>query len=476
MSSVYDTPARSAPGGRPPSSTPMSRRHSITNPMKTRMVDANEPPLQPTSGNRPRGPPPSSPYGSMNSPANAGYMTSPIGGASGPPGRGPGNSRRGRGAPPRGPPPRGPPPQGSAPRRHPPGMSLDQGGQGQVTGTSMGMRPETGIPGDGSRMPPNFSGGRSPHVDRMGTGFDMGVEGEGRTPQQNAERRSPRRNGQQVTPKAWGGSDNDESDYSAVVSKKPRMFPMSVNVPTDISQLGPPPDDVTSFAPPFSLDQMKPFGKLVLNILRGKGLKAGQGVFGRANPLVKIAIGKKVSSTDVHNEGGKNPIWNAEFEFDITTEKEMEIEVLNKEPVGGDKFMGKATVSILDWIALTEFNGSVEILDKTGGFAGELLVQAQFYKGDEAPVEAKSKNKNGAPTQEFSDQDILDAFRSFDLDKNNYVGAAELRHVLVNIGEKVTDEEVRYCIIILKIKCKCETNRPAVSRISNRILSHRSTR
>ena len=33
---------------------------------------------------------------------------------------------------------------------------------------------------------------------------------------------------------------------------------------------------------------------------------------------------------------------------------------------------------------------------------------------------------------------------SFDLDKNGYVGAAEIRHVLVNIGETVTDEEVRY--------------------------------
>lgn len=33
---------------------------------------------------------------------------------------------------------------------------------------------------------------------------------------------------------------------------------------------------------------------------------------------------------------------------------------------------------------------------------------------------------------------------SFDLDKNNFVGAAEIRHVLINIGETVTDEEVRF--------------------------------
>ena len=62
------------------------------------------------------------------------------------------------------------------------------------------------------------------------------------------------------------------------------------------------------------------------------------------------------------------------------------------------------------------------------------------------PKSSAISGKNGF-LQEFADKEILDAFRSFDLDKNNYVGAAELRHVLVNIGERVTDEEVSHkCI------------------------------
>lgn len=32
---------------------------------------------------------------------------------------------------------------------------------------------------------------------------------------------------------------------------------------------------------------------------------------------------------------------------------------------------------------------------------------------------------------------IWEAFVAFDLDKNKFVGAAEIRHVLVNIGEQV---------------------------------------
>merc|ERR1719487_1842654 len=46
------------------------------------------------------------------------------------------------------------------------------------------------------------------------------------------------------------------------------------------------------------------------------------------------------------------------------------------------------------------------------------------------------------PNGKFTDQEIKEAFEAFDLDHNNFVGAAEIRHVLVNIGEQPTDEEV----------------------------------
>ena len=39
------------------------------------------------------------------------------------------------------------------------------------------------------------------------------------------------------------------------------------------------------------------------------------------------------------------------------------------------------------------------------------------------------------PNAPFTDQEILEAFTQFDLDANKFVGAAEIRHVLINIGE-----------------------------------------
>jgi Ca2+-binding EF-hand superfamily protein len=42
----------------------------------------------------------------------------------------------------------------------------------------------------------------------------------------------------------------------------------------------------------------------------------------------------------------------------------------------------------------------------------------------------------------FTSSEVSSAFHSFDLDHNNYVGAAELRAIYKQLGEEVTDEEI----------------------------------
>ena len=41
-----------------------------------------------------------------------------------------------------------------------------------------------------------------------------------------------------------------------------------------------------------------------------------------------------------------------------------------------------------------------------------------------------------------TEEEIREAFRVFDKDGNGFISAAELRHVMTNLGEKLTDEEV----------------------------------
>ncbi|KAJ1686736.1 hypothetical protein LUZ63_018126 [Rhynchospora breviuscula] len=42
-----------------------------------------------------------------------------------------------------------------------------------------------------------------------------------------------------------------------------------------------------------------------------------------------------------------------------------------------------------------------------------------------------------------SEDELREAFRVFDKDQNGFISGAELRHVMTNLGEKLTDEEVQ---------------------------------
>merc|ERR1711998_539758 len=65
---------------------------------------------------------------------------------------------------------------------------------------------------------------------------------------------------------------------------------------------------------------------------------------------------------------------------------------------------------------------------------------------DEGPREEFGVKKNDlgedVVKQEFQDHEILAAFKFIDLDHNNFIGAKEIRHILVCMGEMITDEEI----------------------------------
>ncbi|XP_073005761.1 calmodulin-like [Typha latifolia] len=44
------------------------------------------------------------------------------------------------------------------------------------------------------------------------------------------------------------------------------------------------------------------------------------------------------------------------------------------------------------------------------------------------------------------EDELKEAFKVFDKDQNGYISASELRHVMINLGEKLTDEEVEQMI------------------------------
>ena len=99
-------------------------------------------------------------------------------------------------------------------------------------------------------------------------------------------------------------------------------------------------------------------------------------MFWNANPYARIRIGQQEFTTKSNPGGGKNPIWNKEFVFDIYSERRMEVVVLDLKDGGSDKFMGKCKVSITDWIADGTFEGDLVLDDN----AGRISIACSFQR------------------------------------------------------------------------------------------------
>lgn len=81
--------------------------------------------------------------------------------------------------------------------------------------------------------------------------------------------------------------------------------------------------------------------------------------------------------------------------------------------------------------------------------------RAKTFKFFEKKSRAPHTESNGRETMYsqpdtggLSKDEIRQAFREFDLDRNGYVGAAEIAHVLASMGEKVTDDEIDEMILM----------------------------
>ena len=95
------------------------------------------------------------------------------------------------------------------------------------------------------------------------------------------------------------------SKSSGQVSTQPLLVNNRPIHPTPLGKL---PPHIPSEAPPITPQPQHPFGKLVLKIIKGVNLKAGQGVFGRADLYVTLKLGSIEHKTKTHKNGGKNPV------------------------------------------------------------------------------------------------------------------------------------------------------------------------
>lgn len=83
-------------------------------------------------------------------------------------------------------------------------------------------------------------------------------------------------------------------------------------------------------------------------------------------------------------------------------------------------------------------------------------------KYDTVPEQPKDSAVDGSPNDEgiWNEEDIRRSFQLIDLDNNGYIGAAEIRHVLIMMGEHVSEEEVDMMISMLDTKGDGQVRRP----------------
>ncbi|KAG7395778.1 hypothetical protein PHYBOEH_003176 [Phytophthora boehmeriae] len=237
-----------------------------------------------------------------------------------------------------------------------------------------------------------------------------------------------------------------------------------------------------------------PAGVLTVTCHAAKQLRSVDTI-GRQDPYVKLTLDgratKAVRKTKTDTDGGSEPEWGGEtFKFDVVDQFNLQVEVWDEDSVGNDDLIGAASLSLLpifrygyavDWLKLwmkgrfgnkdpagmlhleMNFEGPPGVafpqhqvgLDRftekerrTKETAGNLPPVSDKDGGQDAALAAKAHaltrpaKRVAENTSEFSEEELLGAFRFLDLDKNTFIGAAELRHLLICMGELITDAEV----------------------------------
>jgi Ca2+-binding EF-hand superfamily protein len=223
-----------------------------------------------------------------------------------------------------------------------------------------------------------------------------------------------------------------------------------------------------------------------IKVSRAKSLKEFDASPQKLNPYVVIKSEGRSSCPEYRSktirEGGVTPVWEEDFSFTIVDHSMLSIECYDNDFLTDtNDLIGRGELSLLPayrtghsstWVNLTRPNEAGAILPC--GQVNIVLefedVGSNFPKLHESNTRMKLKdsredqlntstpiNSSSQPLsqeviqviranddtgEEFSDEDIRSTFSFLDLDNNGYVGAAELRHILINMGELITDEEV----------------------------------
>lgn len=181
---------------------------------------------------------------------------------------------------------------------------------------------------------------------------------------------------------------------------------------------------------------------------------------------------------------GKDIIWNEQLVLPVVDHTTLSVEIYELDALGTSQELvccGKA--SLLEMYKYGNHTTSIklECINEVGASirCGELNFTLDFegsglsYPKLHRPIKSSPQKQKSPLAQEivitseikaditsdsFSDDEIKSTFELVDLDKNSHIGAAELRHILVCMGELITEEEIDTMIEMLDLNGDGQVN------------------
>jgi len=211
---------------------------------------------------------------------------------------------------------------------------------------------------------------------------------------------------------------------------------------------------------------------LAAGIVRVKCIDAN-GVGDAAHPRVVIKAAGRTHMTEKPTLATSSSLlWDKELEIPVVSESSLTIEFGDFDQVTGEfESLGSSDLSLLPLYKSASIDVSVDLKhqNELGEMidVGKIQLALQFvfqgptkvaFPRDQGTVQSyipgnsetiSELTKNDE--QGFSEFAIKQAFNKIDLDKNGYIGAAELRHCLVCMGEHVTEAEIDMMISMLDL-------------------------
>lgn len=167
-------------------------------------------------------------------------------------------------------------------------------------------------------------------------------------------------------------------------------------------------------------------GRLFLEVVGGRNLKNME-LFGKQDPYMKLNFKAYKLRTKTHQSGGRAPVWNQTFSFELDgKDPDIAIECFDEDTTKDD-FIGGANVNIQQIVNGKGSEVWVPIANKKGVNTGEVAFKAKFAQYRPAILKLKLMDAKGLPCP---DTRKLDPYVIFyvDGDKANKVLAKSRVH------------------------------------------------